>query len=178
MELLLNSSRLSIRKLALADASGLFEMDSDPEVHRYLGTLPLTQLSEAEAVIRLIQQQYKDYGIGRWAVVDRTTDEFLGWTGFKWITGPVNDHTDFYDFGYRFKRNKWGKGYALEAGKLALNYGVKQLGLRPVFGMTHVENNASRKILEKLGFTFVELFQDEYSQKLPVPVPDVTWYRL
>ncbi len=178
MTIHLETPRCIIRELRLEDEEGMFAMDSDPQVHLYLGKQPIQSRNKAREYIELIHQQYADYGIGRWAVIDKETNEFLGWTGFKFMD-KVNGRTDTYDFGYRFRRSAWGRGIATETGKIALEYGVRNLGLKPVHAMTDVNNKASMNVLEKLGFRFVEIF--DYDGPNPQWLGDnlrATWYEL
>jgi RimJ/RimL family protein N-acetyltransferase len=181
MPLLLETDRLLIRELQPEDALGMFEMDSDPEVHKYVGRSPVTTLEESERVIGYVRDQYAEWGIGRWAVLDKKDESFLGWTGFKWMAEPINGHINFYDFGYRFQRRAWGQGIATESGRAALEYGLRTLGYKPVYAMTDPANGASRHILEKLGFRYVETFHYDgptaWSWR-PADDPLCTWYVL
>lgn len=152
MQHLIETPRLLIRPLTMEDEDGMFEMDSDPEVHRYLGGKYYKSIEESRENIRIVRQQYDDHGIGRWAVLDKSNGEFLGWVGFKFMTDKVNGHVHHYDFGYRLKSSAWGKGIASEAGKASLEYGLNEMKLQPVYAMTDVANSASRRVLEKLGF--------------------------
>lgn len=158
MNIHIETPRLLIRGLMPEDEQGMFEMDSDPEVHRYLGNRPCTSIDQTREYIATIRQQYADNGIGRWAVVLKETDEFIGWTGFKRITEPVNKHVHHLDFGYRHLRRFWRQGYAYEAAKAALDYGIEVLGFWDIYGMTDVDNTASRRLLERLGFRLMEIF--------------------
>ncbi len=175
----IETDRLYIRELLPEDEEGMYIMDSDPEVHRYLGQQPVKTRAETGAVIKMIRQQYIDNGVGRWAVIEKETGDFIGWMGFKLMKEPVNGHVNHYDFGYRLARAAWGKGFATEAGKAALDHGLRVRGFSPVFAMTDVHNAASRRVLEKLGFRFVKVF--EFDGKLSWGTPDdlmVTWYEL
>ena len=179
MSILIETERTYIRELLPEDDAGMFEMDSDPEVHRFVGKKPLHTIQESRDVIAFVRQQYADHGIGRWAVIEKQTGDFLGWTGFKMMKELANGHTDHYDYGYRFKRSAWGKGFATETGAASLQYGVEQLGFKPVYAMTDVNNGASRHILEKLGFRFIEIF--EYDGPGHWRTPEnmmATWYEL
>ncbi len=179
MNVYLETPRLLIRELLPEDADGMFQMDADPEVHRYLGNRPHTDKEQSRENIRLVRQQYADHGIGRWAVVLKDGGEFIGWTGFKRMTEPVNGHVNHLDFGYRHARRFWGKGYAFEAAKAALDYGVEVLGFEDIYGMTEVNNTGSRRILEKLHFRLVELFAyDGPPAWRAFHSKPTTWYRL
>jgi RimJ/RimL family protein N-acetyltransferase len=158
------------------DDKGMFEMDSDPEVHRYLGKRPLTSLEQSRDAISFIMQQYKDLGIGRWAVIEKATGDFVGWTGHKRFVETVNGHKGHIDFGYRQARRFWGKGYATEAGYASLHYGIDQLGLTDLYAMTDVDNGASRRVLEKLGFRLVEVFAYDAEPNWRDAGAPTTWF--
>jgi ribosomal-protein-alanine N-acetyltransferase len=104
MKISIETDRLLLREVVASDAQGLFELDSDPEVHKYLGNKPIKSIKEAEGTVEYIRSQYKNYGIGRWAVVDKKTNEFVGWSGLKYET-EVRKNAPYYDLGYRLKRS-------------------------------------------------------------------------
>lgn len=177
MNVLIETERLIIRPLALADYPGMFEMDSDPEVHRYVGNEPVKDVARIKEVIGMVRQQYEDFGIGRWAVIEKATNDFAGWTGFKYMTGPINKHSNFYDFGYRFAKRFWGMGYATEAGKAALDYGIQHLNFKDIYAMTDIDNGASRRVLEKLGFKYIEKFDYDAEPNWRTEGQPTTWYK-
>lgn len=100
MKIFIETERLILREILPSDDKALFELDSDPEVHRYLGK-PIHQIKEAQATIDAVRQQYIDFGIGRWAMIEKSTGDFMGWTGLKFVTQMRNGHTNYYDLGYR-----------------------------------------------------------------------------
>lgn len=62
------TERFLLREIDFPDVDGLFEMDTDPAVHRYIDNNPVQNKEEIVAVIDMIRQQYVENGIGRWAV--------------------------------------------------------------------------------------------------------------
>ncbi|WP_426061925.1 GNAT family N-acetyltransferase [Hymenobacter sp. B1770] len=158
------SARLLFRPLHEDDTPGMFVMDSDPAVHRYLegigGHMSTTPAQSLE-VIRFVQAQYTANGIGRWAVTLRATGEFMGWAGLKKVAGPINGHYDFYDLGYRFIPRYWGQGYGYEAAQAWLDYGFQQLALPRICGYAAAENAGSCRILEKIGLRRTNEFMEE-----------------
>ena len=149
-----DSARLHFRPLTDADTAGMFALDSDPAVHRYLGGiggLMVTEPAQSAATIAFVQAQYAAQGIGRWAVLLRETGEFVGWAGLKLVAGPVNGQRDFYDLGYRFLPRFWGQGYGYEAARAWLDYGFQALRLPRICAYADVKNKASRRILTKIG---------------------------
>lgn len=159
MKVHIETDRLIMRNLKDEDAQGMFAMDSDPEVHAFLGNKPIATLKDAENAINFIRGQYSAYGIGRWAVVEKESGEFIGWNGFKFMTDIVNNRTAYYDLGYRFMKKHWGKGYASEAAIATLNHGFIELGLKEIVGIADVAHTASNVILKKVGLIKRNEFQ-------------------
>ncbi|MDR7371136.1 GNAT family N-acetyltransferase [Flavobacterium aquidurense] len=166
----IETERLLLRELELSDAEGMFELDSNPNVHIFVGKKPVKHIDESRASIEYIQQQYKDFGIGRWAVILKETNEFLGWSGIKFITNEMNNHKDFYEIGYRFIEKYWGKGYATEAGKAFVNYAFNEMNVDALYASADEGNENSRKILEKLGMNYVNSFEFEGKSEV--------WYKV
>jgi ribosomal-protein-alanine N-acetyltransferase len=154
------TDRLLFRELQPNDEAALFALDSDPAVMRYLGTPPVTDIEQSREMLKNIQQQYIDYGIGRWAVVLKKTGEVIGWAGLKFIK-HLNGFDDNYDLGYRFQKAHWGKGYGYESGKAWVDFGFSEMKLKRISAYVDVENTASVKILEKCGLRLVNNFIDE-----------------
>ena len=177
MNIRIETPRLIIRELLPEDETAMFKMDSDPEVHRYLGNRPYRHIAESRENIAFIRRQYEENGIGRWAVTLKDAGEFIGWTGFKLMREMVNGHIGHYDFGYRHMRRHWRNGYAYEAASAALEYGTAVLGLKKIYAMTDAENVGSRHILGRLGFRFVEIFSYDGQPFWRAGLP-VTWYKL
>lgn len=168
----LETNRLILRNIQLSDIEGMFELDSDPEVHKYLGNKPYTTKSQTEENIISIIKQYEDFGIGRWAMVDKQTNEFMGWSGLKFNTVTLNGYTNFYDVGYRIIKRFWGKGFATESSKAALDYGFNTLNLDTIYGITEKDNQASHHILLKIGLKHIEDFYDEKTKL------NLRWYNI
>lgn len=161
MEIFASTPRLILRELIPADAAGMFELDSDKAVHLYLGNKPVSTMEESQEVIRLIRQQYRDNGIGRWAVVEKDSNRFVGWAGLKLVKEPMNGHVNYYDLGYRFIKKYWGKGYATECAQAILEYGFNRLHLENIYAITDAGNAASQHVLEKTGFRQDGTFYEE-----------------
>ncbi len=147
--LLIETQRLLIRPLEITDAPAMLYLNSDPEVVRYTGDGAFADLAGAEAIIRYVQDQYTQHGIGRWAVVFRQTGEFVGWSGLKY-------HPDAQevDLGYRFCQKYWRQGIGQEAARACFEYGSTTLGLQRMVGRAVAENVGSVRILERLGFVY------------------------
>lgn len=158
MQVFAETERVLLREMLSTDDLGMFELDNDREVHQYLGNQPITLLEQARENIENIRGQYRENGIARWAVIEKSTGKFIGWAGLKLITEPVNNHIDYYDLGYRFIKEYWGRGFATECAKASLKYGFEILRPGAIYAMAHIDNTASRHVLEKCGLTCLETF--------------------
>ena len=161
MRIVVETERLILRELEFTDEDDLFEMDSDPEVHFFIENNPVKSIDEITKVIEMLKKQYKENGIARWAVVDKLTNECIGWSGLKYFNQPLNKHNNFYELGYRFKKKHWGKGFATESSIAILDYGFANLNVDKIFAITDPKNANSKKVLSKLGFEFQETFDYE-----------------
>ena len=169
----LETERLILRELVPTDDLGMFELDSNPEVHRFVGKKPVKHIDESRLMIENIRNQYVENGIGRWAVLLKETNEFIGWSGIKLIKESINNHQNFYEIGYRFIQKHWGKGYATEAGLAFVDFAFNEMKIPDLYAYADCDNADSRRILEKIGMHFVNSFEYQgeeevwYSMKNP-----------
>lgn len=150
MKLILETERFVLREINEQDLPAILSMNRDPDVLKYLHEIPLRDLEHARDIVeKIIYPQYKR-GLGRWAVIEKSSGQFTGWCGLK--HRPELNETDL---GYRFLKANWGRGIATETASEVLNYGFRELQLKDITGRAHVENLASQKILEKIGMQFI-----------------------
>lgn len=162
----LESTRLIYRPFEISDASEMFAMDNNPNVHKYLWQKPTLLIDESIQIIEYLQKQYSENRIGRYATILKETGEFIGWTGLKFINDHIeNGKTNFYDYGYRLKEEFWNNGYATEATKAWLDYGFNHMKIEEMNAYTHAENGASNHILSKVGFQFIEEYSNNEGVK-------------
>lgn len=164
MKIFAETDRLILRELLPSDAEGMYALDADPEVHRYLGHQPIEDRQQAMAAIQNVRRQYEEEGVGRWAMEEKATGSLVGWTGLKLVKTPMNGYVNYHDLGYRLRREYWGRGLAIESAWPALAYGFEQLGLATIYAAAHVDNIGSNRVLQKLGFQRKNAF---YYQDLP-----------
>lgn len=173
MKFYLETDRLILRELKETDIEGIFALDSDKKVHQYLGNNPIKTILEAEKNIQFILNQYKELGIGRFACIEKSSGEFIGWSGLKLNTGEkeeLNGYQNFVDIGYRFIPKFWGKGYASETAFACLDFGFKKMNYDIIYGAADTQNIGSNKILKKIGLRLVNQFN---FKEIPV-----NWYEL
>lgn len=166
MEIFLATERLILRQLTWADAEDLHRLDSDPEVMRYLtnGQPTPYEAIRDEILPRLIQEYQRSRRHGRWAAVERTTGDFLGWFGLR---RPQHGKPDEAELGYRLCRWAWGRGYATEGSQALVHKAFTELGLGRVYATTMAVNVASRRVMEKAGLRHVRTFYPEFDDPIP-----------
>ncbi|UKJ06150.1 GNAT family N-acetyltransferase [Solitalea lacus] len=145
---LFETNRLVLREFLPEDAEGMFQLNLAPEVMKFTGDAPFNSVDEARSFIN-DYTHYQEYGFGRWAILSKDTNEFMGWCGLKYIP-EYND----IDLGYRILSKFWGQGIATEASKGCLEYGFKKLMMDKIVGRAHAENLASIKVFAKTGMWF------------------------
>ena len=158
MKIFAETERLILREILPTDVNGMYELDSDPEVHKYLGNNPVSDINQIADGINFIRQQYIDNGIGRWAIIDKKNNNFIGWSGLKFVTEKTNNHKNYYDLGYRLIKKYWGQGIATETAIASLEYAFDKLETKEVYSIADCENIGSNHILKKVGFKFIETF--------------------
>ena len=150
MTFILETERLALREWRPEDAEALFEMMGDAEVMRYVDIgKPWEDIGRVREWLGRVRENYGTRGWGRWAVVERDGRLVVGSCGF--VPLPWSGEIDF---GYMFRRDRWGKGYASEITPAVLRHGFERYGFREVVASIAPENAASRRVLEKLGFVY------------------------
>jgi RimJ/RimL family protein N-acetyltransferase len=158
MRVCLETERLVMRRFTPDNAELLVELDSDPEVMRYLSGGPATprEVIESEVLPRFLASYERGEDYGFWAAIEKTSGAFVGWFG-------LNPHdevgTGEVSLGYRLRRAVWGQGYATEGARALIRKGFGELGARRVFATTYEYNMASRRVMEKLGMRHVRSFR-------------------
>lgn len=153
MKLILETPRFYLREFDPSDAQSFFDLNNDPEVVKYAGDGAYPSLADAKKFLENYDQ-YEKYGMGRWAVILKATEEFTGWCGLKFQ--PELSPTGEVDLGYRFFRRYWGQKIASESAMACIDYGFRTLNLKRIIGRVMEGNIASAKVLEKCGMHFVK----------------------
>lgn len=144
---IIETPRLILREFTVDDAYKIWELNSDPEVIKYTGDPPFENVESARKFIENYEE-YKKTGFGRWVVIHKDSNSFLGWCGLK-----LNEQ-NLVDIGFRFFKREWNKGYATEAAKACLQYGFMELNIKEIIGRVALENTSSIKVLEKLSMEY------------------------
>lgn len=165
MEVFLETERLILRRFTTDDVDLVVELDSDPEVMRYLTGGRATPRPEIEHDYLPAWLGYyeRSAGYGFWAAIEKESGEFLGWFHLRPAPGHPPDEPEL---GYRLRRAAWGKGYGTEGSRALIRKGFTELGVRRVVAETMAVNAASRRVMEKSGLTLVRGFHQEWPDKI------------
>lgn len=140
----LGTERLQLRPLRLDDLSWHHALvHSDPEVTWDGTSDPIAQTLKS---LEWRLKHWREHGFGMWAIVEKESGEPLGFAGLVYL-----EDTSEVQVGYFLGRPAWGQGYATEAGKAAVRYGFEVLGLPRIVAVARPENEASQRVLAKLG---------------------------
>jgi len=153
----LRPARLTLVPLADEHLEWEVELDSDPEVMRYLsGRASSREEVEASHARRMTTAQKGD-GLGFW--VGLLDDEFVGWWTLQPAHGPDQPNDPgVADLGYRLLQRHWRKGLASAGARELLRYGFDDVGLDRIIAQTLSVNARSRAVMERIGLTYVRTF--------------------
>lgn len=155
MKEIIETERLFLRELNVNDAESFYRLNLDKDVLKYTGDEPFENIENSKEFLEKYNH-YEKYGFGRWAVINKENGKFLGWCGLK-FTEIRNE----YDIGFRFFKKYWNKGYATESAKSCIDYGINKLQLTEILGRAMRENQASIRVLEKIGLEYNRDFDFE-----------------
>ena len=153
--MILKTKRLLLREMNIDDAENLYLLNIDPDVIKFTGDIPFESIEDAKDFLKNYNHYIK-YGFGRWVVINKANNTFLGWCGLKYT-----EILDEYDIGFRFLKKYWNNGYASESAKACIELGFDKYKLTEIVGRAMKKNIASIKVLEKIGLTFSRDFNFE-----------------
>lgn len=149
---ILETKRLLLRALTSDDLETVIELNSDPEVVRFItGGTPMTR-EQTEARFNFYLNHQKTHGFAIWAIINKEDKSFIGICGIQYLEDTPN-----IEVGYRLAKAFWGKGIATEAAKACLDYGFNKLNLSEIVAVIDVENIASQKVIEKIGLRYEKM---------------------
>lgn len=152
------TKRLMLRDLTEDDAELLFDLDSDPEVMRYIGPRPANDVAayrERTRTVYLPWQTHPWHGLR--LVHDRESGDFLGWVFARPATASRDasalgwTRPEEIEVGYRYRRTAWGRGIATEAATPLVQIALTDPATTAVVACANAGNAGSLRVLEKLG---------------------------
>ena len=141
---------LILRPWKLDDAQGLFRILQEPNILKYFPPTSFT-LETTQRYINHQLNHWQEYGYGHWAVTLKDDGHLVGWNGLEYL--PETNETEV---AYLLSHQVWGHGYATQAARTAVRFGLQTAGLHAIIGLVHPENAGSIHVLEKCGLTFLD----------------------
>jgi RimJ/RimL family protein N-acetyltransferase len=167
---MLETPHLILRAPEPGDLDALAAIFGDPEVMRFIGGGATKTRDEIAAAIERFRKSIAETGLGAYTIVRKDTGEICGDavlvhippSGVDWKNTGV--FSDDVEVGYRLGASHWGQGIATEAASALLEYAFDPSGLdlKRVVGVTHPENAASMRVLEKCGLVKLGLTTEYY----------------
>jgi ribosomal-protein-alanine N-acetyltransferase len=146
----IRTERLLLRRWRPADRDPFAALNADLRVVEFLPA-PLSR-AESDHVADRIEQRFAENGFGLWAVEIPGVAPFAGFIG---LNSPrfESSFTPCVEIGWRLAAEHWGRGYATEGARAALEFAFKVVQLPEVVSFTAIDNRRSRRVMEKIGMT-------------------------
>ncbi len=159
---ILETERLRLRQLRPGDAADVFRFRGDYQVTHYNFGAPYQTMVQAERLIDSINQNFEQRREFRWGItVTDEGDRVIGLAGFNYW----NQHDRRASVGYDLAQDHWGRGIIPEAMRVILDFGFRRLNLNRIEADCTVENTASVRVLEKLGFRTEGVQREQYFEE-------------
>ena len=143
----LETLRLELTTFSAGDFDELYRLDSDPRVMRYIADgKPASRGAVAQRLKRFLGYPRLYPDLGAWRASRRDNGAYIGWFALNY----AGKSTDI-EVGYRLLPAAWGQGFATEGANALVDYGLDDLRLHRIIGVTHPDNKASQRVLQKAG---------------------------
>lgn len=151
----LQTERLVLSRLTYADCDFIVELLNEPSFKRYIGDKKVRSNEEAQTYLRNGPiGSYECHGFGMFLVRDKSDKTPIGMCGLV-----KREEFDAPDVGFAFLQRFWSNGYALESAAAVLEYGKINLQLPRIIAMVDPDNEASIRLVEKLGMKFASMIR-------------------
>ncbi|HJS23479.1 MAG TPA: GNAT family N-acetyltransferase [Pyrinomonadaceae bacterium] len=146
----LETERLSLRQFTVDDAQFILTLLNEPSFLRYIGDKQVRNLEDAEAyILNGPVASYERNGFGLYAVELKESYTRMGMCGFL-----KREELPDPDIGFAFLPEFWNEGFGFEAASAVLQDARERLRLQRILAITSLDNEASIKLLQRLGFRF------------------------
>lgn len=147
------TERLTLRRWRDADHAPFAEICADRDVMRFIGDGSTRSAEQASRAIDTFERGWDTNGFGLFAVELNDSGEFIGFAGLASPTF-LPEILPSVEIGWRLGKRHWGAGYASEAAREVVAFGVGDLGLADIVSICQLGNHASRRIMQKIGMLF------------------------
>jgi RimJ/RimL family protein N-acetyltransferase len=154
----LKTHRTHARKLKQTDTQAIFDIFSDAEVCRYWSSEAMTELTEAEKFLQVVNKGAEDGSLLEWGIIETATDQLIGTCAYS----SWDKKHQYAEIGFALHRDYWGKGLMKEFLNVFIPFGFEVLGLHRIEADVDPRNEASITLLEQLGFTKEGYLRERY----------------
>lgn len=145
----LETDRFLLRETTPMDARDIFAVFSDEAVTRFYNISTFTDLEQARQVVESRRRRFENGQSIRWAIARKENNRVIGSCGY---TNWVREWRKA-ELGYELGSAWWDRGIMTECLGEAIRYGVRRMNLNRIEAMVMPGNDASVRVLQKLGFT-------------------------
>jgi RimJ/RimL family protein N-acetyltransferase len=157
--ILLETKRLSLRHLVMADLDNLFSFYSDPDVVKYIPDAPRTYQEMKEELEWFMNGHPEFPELGLWATIYKENGQFIGRCGLlPWTIYGKQE----VEVAFALSKRYWGQGLATEAAQGIVQYGFENLNLSRLICLIDHDNSGSIQVATKIGMRFEKEAKDEY----------------
>jgi RimJ/RimL family protein N-acetyltransferase len=146
----ITTDRLVLRPAVDADRDAIAALNAHPKVGEWLGGV--RDRAASDAFVDRVQAHDAEHGFGFWVAESKADRRVVGMTGLWWVPPGMN-MAPAVEIGWRFHPDAWGRGYATEAAKAALTYGLEVLKQPEIIAFTARTNLASQSVMRRIGMT-------------------------
>jgi RimJ/RimL family protein N-acetyltransferase len=149
MEVVVETARLKLVPSTMRWRNELFDLFNEPEVADWLFVTGLPTREQLDRRIEGHEAAWRDLGFGMFVVLEKTTERFVARVG-----AMETPETGRIEIAWSTMRDAWGKGYASEAARAAINYTFAHSKLEALDCYLRADNTGSRRVAEKMGFKY------------------------
>jgi RimJ/RimL family protein N-acetyltransferase len=150
-EFFMKTKRISFSKWNDSDLNLATQLWDDKEVTRFICATGIFTKQDIHHRLETEIQNDKLFHIQYWPIFELSTEELIGCCGIR----PFDSEVRSYEIGFHLRKKYWGMGYAFEAAKAVIDYSFDALKADKLYAGHHPQNEASKKLLTKLGFQYI-----------------------
>ncbi len=154
----LETERLLYREFEIEDAGDLYFIRSNDQVMYYMDTYKHQTIQDSEKLIKDVLKSFKEQTGINWAIIDKSTNKFLGYFGY-WRIMKENCRAEI---GFALKPEFWGNGYMNETMNSLIDFGFNGLKIHSIEANVNPMNESSIHVLENLNFKKEAHFRENY----------------
>jgi RimJ/RimL family protein N-acetyltransferase len=146
----LETARLLIRPFDEDDLEAFHVIFGDPEVMARIPTGVSRDIEHSRTRLQRVIDHQKEHGFGLWALIEKSSGELIGDCGLIY----VEDRGQEIELAFHLAKSRWRMGYITEAAADCVRFGIEDLGIETIIGLTDPDHFVSRRVMEKVGMTY------------------------